>query len=108
MDYLIKDFMGVTVLDKYIDLEDIRRFSETFDQDPKNILAMNAVTKNGIGSIALNRDAVNRLNHTYSHLIKTPEATSQGKSGRCWLFAGLNTMRLEAMKKMNFLTKRKI
>jgi bleomycin hydrolase len=30
-----------------------------------------------------------------------PKATDQGRSGRCWLFAGLNVLRLAAMKKMN-------
>ena len=38
---------------------------------------------------------------TFSNLVKTGEATNQMSSGRCWLFAGLNTMRLRAMKKMN-------
>jgi bleomycin hydrolase len=62
---------------------------------------MNAVTKNGIGAVALNRATVNQIDHTYSEWIKTPKATHQKKSGRCWLFAGLNTLRLEAMERMN-------
>ncbi len=86
---------------KQIRYEDIERFTTAFDAEPKNLLALNAVAKNGIGAVALSRAVVNRTDHTYSHLIETPEATSQEKSGRCWLFAGLNTLRLAAMKKMN-------
>ena len=86
---------------KLIRYEDIERFTTAFDAEPKNLLALNAVAKNGIGAVALSRAVVNRTDHTYSHLIETPEATSQEKSGRCWLFAGLNTLRLAAMKKMN-------
>ncbi len=80
---------------------DLASFSATFDADPRNRLAANAVAKNDIAAVALNRESVNRINHTYSHLIETPEATSQGKTGRCWMFAGLNLLRLAAIRKMN-------
>ena len=88
-------------MEKQIRYEDTVRFAVTFDAEPKNLLALNAVSKNGIRAVALSRAVVNRTDHTYSHLIETPEATSQKKSGRCWLFAGLNTLRLAAMEKMN-------
>ena len=88
-------------MDTQIGHKDIERFSAAFDADPKNLLAMNAVTKNGIHAVALSRDATNRAQHTYSHLIDTPEATNQKSSGRCWLFAGLNNLRLAAREKMN-------
>ncbi len=81
--------------------DDLARFAATFDTDPRNRLAANAVAKNDIAAVALNRESVNRINHTYSHLIETPEATSQGKTGRCWMFAGLNLLRLAAIRKMN-------
>ena len=32
--------------------------------------------------------------------VQTPEATNQKASGRCWLFAGLNTLRLKAMQRL--------
>ena len=86
---------------KQISYKDVSHFAAAFDAEPKNQLALNAVAKNGIRDVALSRKVVNRTNHTYSHLIETPEATDQKKSGRCWLFAGLNTFRLAAMKKMN-------
>ncbi len=81
--------------------QDLAAFEAEFDADPKNRLALNAVTKNGISAVALNREVLMRTNHTYSHFIKTPEATNQKSSGRCWLFAALNTFRLAAMEKMN-------
>ena len=81
--------------------DDLARFSAAFDADPRNRLAANAVAQNDIAAVALNRASVNRINHTYSHLIETPEATSQGKTGRCWMFAGLNLLRLAAIRKMD-------
>jgi len=88
-------------MEKQIQYQDVSHFEMAFDAEPKNLLALNAVAKNGIGAVALSRAVVNRTNHTYSHLIETPEATHQKATGRCWLFAGLNTLRLAAMEKMN-------
>jgi len=84
--------------------DDIKRFSASFDKDPKNILALNAVTENGIAAVALSRKEVDRINYTFSHLIESPEATNQEQSGRCWLFSGLSLLSLEAMKKLNLET----
>ena len=72
--------------------------------DPKNILALNAVTENGIAAVALSRKEVDRQNFTFSDLIESPDATNQERSGRCWLFSGLSTLALEAMKKLNLKT----
>ena len=88
-------------MDKQITDSTITSFADAFDAKPKNRLALNAVTKSGISAVALNRAVVNQVDHTYSELIKTPKATHQKKTGRCWLFAGLNTLRLEAMEKMD-------
>ena len=71
---------------------------------PKNLLALNAVTQNGIADVALSRKEVDRINYTFSNLIESPEATNQERSGRCWLFSGLSLLSLEAMKKLNLQT----
>ena len=81
--------------------EQIQSFQEDFARDPRNRLARNAVTKSSIQSVALNRDVVARTNHTFSHQLKSNDATAQSRSGRCWLFAGLNLFRVEAMKRLN-------
>jgi len=88
-------------MERAIGPEDVTRFSAAFEADPKNLLALSAVTGNNVHTVALDREVVNRTHHTYSHLIETPEATAQGQTGRCWIFAGLNTFRLVAMGKMN-------
>jgi bleomycin hydrolase len=86
---------------KAIDASVLKKFEMSFDEDPKNRLAMNAVTENGISSVALNRKDVDRINFTFSHQIESPEATNQERSGRCWLFSGLSFLAFEAMKKLN-------
>lgn len=84
-----------------ITAEDLRGYAADFNADPKNRLALNAVTKTSVAQVALNRDAVVRTNHVYSHQLKAGEATSQERSGRCWLFAALNPMRQAVTEKLN-------
>jgi bleomycin hydrolase len=91
-------------LEKRLSLEEIRLFSRSFNKEPRNILAMNAVTRNGIASVALSRKEVDRQNFTFSDLIESPDATNQERSGRCWLFSGLSMLSLEGMKKLNLKT----
>lgn len=76
-------------------------FQSKFLETPSNRIAMNAVTKTAIPDIALNREALISTDFTFSHVVETGEVTNQQASGRCWSFAGLNTLRTRAMKKMN-------
>ena len=83
-----------------LSLGQLARFDEAFADDPKNILALNAATAGKLQQVALNREAVIRAQRTFSHVVKTAEITDQKQSGRCWMFAGLNVFRVEAMKRL--------
>lgn len=91
-------------MEKNLSFEEITRFLRSFNKDPRNTLALNAVTENGIASVALSRKEVDRENFTFSNLIESPDATNQERSGRCWLFSGLSMLSLEAMKRLNLKT----
>jgi bleomycin hydrolase len=79
----------------------LQRLAAGFTATPAHRLAQNAVTQNTIDDVALNRAIVTGTDHTFSHLLDDWTVTNQKKSGRCWLFAGLNLLRVGAMKKMN-------
>lgn len=53
----------------------------------------NALAANPISSLALNRAVVDAHETHFSHRIKFKGITDQHSSGRCWMFAGLNTLR---------------
>ncbi len=72
-----------------------------FNAKPSLRIAQNAVTQTSVDDIALNRSIVTNTDHTFSHLLDDWAVTHQKKSGRCWMFAGLNLFRVGAMKKMN-------
>lgn len=71
--------------------------------DPKNRLALNALLSNDLRSIISNKVAT--LTDTQTFNVKIPfegtPVTNQRSSGRCWLFATTNVLRVPIMKKFN-------
>jgi len=61
----------------------------------------NSILNVGLDEVALNHQSKTDMQHTFSLELKTGKITAQNKSGRCWLFAGLNTMRFKIMKDLN-------
>lgn len=61
----------------------------------------NALAANPIDSLALNRNVVAAHDKHFSHRIRFKGVTDQHQSGRCWLFAGLNTLRPAIIAKQN-------
>ena len=81
--------------------DDLAAYQAAFDADPARRAAMNAVTTTAINKVALNRRRAALINHTFSlHLPENP-ATAQMNSGRCWMFAALNTFRSRAQQVLN-------
>jgi len=79
----------------------LAKLRQSFAADPRNKLSQNAITQTAIDDVALDREVVTSMDHTFSHHLDDWEVTNQKASGRCWLFAGLNLIRQGAMKKMN-------
>lgn len=77
------------------------KYAEEFQTSPDNRVRMNAIAKNGINSVATNRQALIDMQFTFSTEIETGPVTNQKQSGRCWMFAGLNTIRHDMAKKNN-------
>ncbi|MEE8576169.1 MAG: C1 family peptidase, partial [candidate division Zixibacteria bacterium] len=53
----------------------------------------NSITNNNVKDLALNRDVLRRHNEFFSDKVVVKGITNQKSSGRCWLFAGLNSLR---------------
>lgn len=80
---------------------DLASLRAGFAANPAYRVAQNAVTTTTVDAIALDREIVTSIDPTVSHRIDDWAVTNQKKSGRCWMFAGLNLFRVGAMKKMN-------
>jgi bleomycin hydrolase len=91
----------VTAADGALTNETLNHLEADFASKPAYRLAQNAVTQTTADDVALDRSVVTSMDHTFSHLLDDWTVTNQKKSGRCWMFAGLNLLRVGAMKQMN-------
>lgn len=66
------------------------------EESAKVALARNAATQVGIEAASLNREKIQHTSTAVSHRLDDWKATSQKKSGRCWLFSSLNFLRSRA------------
>lgn len=80
--------------------EDLSQLRKNFVANPAYRLAQNAVTRTTIDDIALDREIVTRIDPSMSIRLDDWPVTNQKKSGRCWLFAGMNLLRAGAMKSL--------
>lgn len=76
------------------------RYAKEFSADPLRRLLQNAVTTTAVDDVALDRRVVMSIDHSMSNLLDDWEATDQKQSGRCWLFAGTNLLRVGAARAM--------
>lgn len=79
---------------------DLARFAKEFSASPQHKLMQNALAKTAVDDIALDRETVTSIDHTFSNVLTDRKVTNQEKSGRCWLFAGLNLLRTGAATKL--------
>ncbi len=83
-----------------IEPDTLSQLRKNFLANPAYRLAQNAVTTTTIDDVALDREIVTRIDPSVSVRLDDWSVTNQKKSGRCWMFAGLNLLRAGAMQKM--------
>jgi bleomycin hydrolase len=80
---------------------DLDRLRKEFAADPTAKLLQNALTTSELKDVALDHDVVMATETTMSHQLDDWKVTNQKKSGRCWLFAGLNLFRVGAAARLD-------
>ncbi|CAH1132312.1 unnamed protein product [Ceutorhynchus assimilis] len=81
----------------------VENFKKAFFKDEKNILAQNVCTKIDPFELSLSRKQIEETQHVFNTKIDAEgkPLTNQKRSGRCWLFAALNVIRLPIIKHFN-------
>lgn len=87
-----------------IDESLLRNFQEKFNEDPTNHSTKNAIAKSGIDHSSIDNNLTRRHSFVFSDETEKGDITNQKSSGRCWMFAALNTARVDTMKKLNMKT----
>ena len=81
--------------------ESLNEFRQSFDADPSKRLVQNVVTQHDVNDVALSRSIVTDSPHSFSIVLDDWSVTNQAKSGRCWMFAGLNLCRADTRNVLN-------
>ena len=82
----------------------VKRASERFAADRAAVLAQHAVSATDIRTAARVPGAAALATTTFDVQLEQGAVTNQERSGRCWMFASLNTMRYRVMKKLDLKT----
>lgn len=77
------------------------RLSKNYLKDVKNTIIRNALNNTNITDLAYDASKQSETNFVFSNEIKTMAVCNQERSGRCWIFAGLNVLREIVGKKLN-------
>lgn len=77
-------------------------FKKNFDMNPQFQVSKNAISSSSLKHVVLDRNALQKdTNDIHSKVINIEvKPTDQHSSGRCWMFANLNVIRLDFIKKM--------
>lgn len=80
--------------------KEIVKVKNSLAKNPSFQIAKNAVTRGDLAEVSMNWEQFAAINHSFSEKV-SPElkATSQHQSGRCWLFAAMNLMRIPFARK---------
>lgn len=83
--------------------EQLEKYRTEFFASEKNVLAQNACSRMDVLEVCTSRQRLQTVSHNFSHKvdIDAKPITNQKNSGRCWIFACLNVIRLPFMKHYN-------
>ncbi|GAA3287531.1 aminopeptidase C [Arthrobacter citreus] len=79
-----------------LSLEQVAALQESFAADPVLKQKQNAIVRFSVSELAIDHQLATALSTTVSNRIDDWKVTNQEKSGRCWLFAALNLLRVGA------------
>ena len=86
---------------KGISENELSAFQASYGSDPLCRAVTNALYKTAVNDISFRPSARKDVQFTFSVDIPTMKVTNQKASGRCWIFAALNTLREQVAKNCN-------
>lgn len=90
----------MTAAGRDLDPQLIRSFDASFRAEPSYRLMQGAARQTTLKDIALDGRTLASIQHSVSNRLDDWAVTDQKVSGRCWLFAGLNLLRVGAAGKL--------
>lgn len=76
----------------------LKASSDRYAKSPVQVLG-DSIARNGVDNTAIRQQEIVRMAPIFSTELDPMHITNQKKSGRCWIFAGMNVMRYALAKK---------
>lgn len=88
-----------------VSLSQLSKYRTTFMKNKQNEIIQNSLSLNGLESVSQRREYMQSHNNFFSHTLDPElDVCDQKGSGRCWIFALLNVVRFELIKKYKLPT----
>jgi len=81
-----------------ISQQTLQNLRDSYKATPEARALRNAMGTTSIDVLAVNQDNLANFNTDFSHQVPSHGITDQKRSGRCWLFSGLNVLRSQMMR----------
>ncbi|CAF4057664.1 unnamed protein product, partial [Rotaria magnacalcarata] len=96
MEKIMKENGEKTVLS----LEQLKNLQDEYKSDLKNLVAQSACSQHALSDVIVNRKKRFSTVHVFNTklTVEGRPVTNQRASGRCWIFACLNVIRIQLMK----------
>src|SRR5512137_3030386 len=78
----------------------IESLGRGFDANPFNTVRQNALAETDAGKLVLNQKVAMAVDRNFSTRLDDWSPTDQKSSGRCWLFAATNLLRVGVMRRL--------
>ncbi|AZZ65287.1 aminopeptidase [Metamycoplasma phocicerebrale] len=85
-------------MDKQITKSQLEKYENNYEKNLSNKIVESSIFKNGLANSSINNEVIKKHNFVFSNETKVGSITNQKNSGRCWIFAGLNSIRTKLMK----------
>jgi bleomycin hydrolase len=84
-----------------LDEATLNRLAQSYSPSAAERGLHNALNTADINTLAASADARNSLDDEFTYKVPSKGITNQERSGRCWLFTGLNVLRAQAIREHN-------
>lgn len=105
LKFTIFSFGIITIVnaqpEKQITQKQIDNWAKQVKESPDSRAKINAISNTNVKSLALNREQLGKLDFYFKYKADVTGITDQKKSGRCWMFTGLNIFRPQIIKKLD-------
>ncbi len=101
LQLLLITSIAFSQIERQITLGQIDEWEKQLKTAPDSKAKINAISNNDLKSLSLNREQLANLDFYFKYKAEVVGITDQKKSGRCWMFTGLNIIRHKVIKKLN-------